>query len=49
MMASRHNLSGEAWDTVADLFVGHTRRGRPRRDDREMLSGIVWVLCSGAP
>jgi transposase len=24
------------------------RSGRPRTDDRLMLSGILWVLCSGA-
>lgn len=24
-------------------------RGRPRRDDREVLSGILWVLRTGAP
>lgn len=48
-MASRYNLSDKAWDIVADLFVGPTRRGRPRRDDIKMLNGILWVLCSGAP
>ncbi len=24
------------------------RMGRPRRDDRQMLNGILWILCSGA-
>ncbi|KJJ99604.1 transposase [Pseudomonas sp. 5] len=48
-MASRYNLSDKAWDIVADLFVDPTRRGQPRRDDRKMLNGILWVLCSGAP
>lgn len=40
-MASRYNLSDKAWDIVADLFVGATRGGRPRRDDRKMLNGIL--------
>lgn len=22
--------------------------GRPRRDDRQMLNGIFWILCAGA-
>lgn len=22
--------------------------GRPRRDGRQMLNGILWILCSGA-
>ena len=48
-MASRYNLSDKAWGIVADLFVGPTRRGRPRREDRKMLNGILWVICSGAP
>ncbi|WP_442964363.1 IS5 family transposase [Pseudomonas sp. KNUC1026] len=48
-MASRYDISDEAWDLVADLFIGPQRKGRPRRDDRQMLNGILWVLCSGAP
>lgn len=48
-MGSRYSLSDKAWDIGADLFIGPTRRGWPRRDGRKMLNGILGVLCSGAP
>ena len=47
-MAKRYELSDVAWDLVADLFVENRRTGRPRADDRLMLNGVLWVLCSGA-
>ncbi|MNO00146.1 hypothetical protein D3C81_2199650 [compost metagenome] len=47
-MAKRYELSDAAWDLVADLFMERRRNGRPRADDRLMLNGILWVLCSGA-
>ena len=48
MTAKRHELPDAAWDLVADLFTETRRSGRPRADDHLMLSGILWVLCSGA-
>nr|WP_189659751.1 IS5 family transposase [Pseudomonas farsensis] len=33
---------------VADLFTEGHRKGRPRFNDRLMLDGVLWVLCSGA-
>ncbi len=47
-MAKRYELSDAAWDLVADLFVESRRNGRPRADDRLILNGVLWVLCSGA-
>lgn len=47
MMAKRYELSDEAWDVVADLFIESHVRGRPRISDRLMLDGVLWVLCSG--
>lgn len=47
-MANRYEISNEAWDLVADLFQENHRTGRPRSDDRLMLNGVLWVLCSGA-
>lgn len=49
LMTSRCDLSDEAWTLVADLFIAPQRKGQPHRDDRQMLNGILWVLCSGAP
>lgn len=47
-MPKRYELSDEHWDIVADLFATSQRTGRPRVDDRLMLNGVLWVLCSGA-
>ena len=46
-MAKRYELPDAAWDLVADLFTETRRNGRPRANDRLMLNGILWVLCSG--
>jgi transposase len=34
---------------VEDLFPPPARTGRPRRDRREILDGILWILRAGAP
>lgn len=47
-MAKRYELPDAAWDLVADIFYEPRRSGRPRTDDRLMLNGVLWVLCSGA-
>jgi len=47
-MAKCCEIPGIAWDLVADIFTETRRTGRPRADDRLMLNGIIWVLCSGA-
>ncbi|WJR26037.1 IS5-like element ISPsp10 family transposase [Pseudomonas mosselii] len=47
-MSKRYELSDAEWEIVADLFTAHRRTGRPRVDDRLMLNGVLWVLCSGA-
>jgi len=41
-------LSDEAWDVIADFFIPINTRGRPRSNDRLMLDGVLWLLCSGA-
>lgn len=33
---------------VSDLFIETHGRWRPRLNDRLMLDGVLWVLCSGA-
>ena len=48
MMARRYELSDQQFGLIEDVLSQPktTRRGRPRRDDRTMLNGIFWVLCS---
>ncbi|WP_275078147.1 transposase [Pseudomonas rhizoryzae] len=47
-MARRYELPEEAWELIADSVSLEQKRGRPRSDDRLMLNGIFWILCSGA-
>ena len=48
MPKQRYEISDADWELVADLFNTPRRTGRPRDDDRLMLNGVFWVLCSGA-
>jgi transposase len=44
------DLTDEQWAVVAPQLPQRTRgRGRPRRDDREILNGILWIMRTGAP
>ena len=47
-MAKRYELPDAAWELIADLVSPEQKMGRPRSDDRLMLNGIFWILCSGA-
>lgn len=46
-------LSDSEWAAVSDLLPKQKKRrdgkGRPRRDPREVLNGIIYILFSGAP
>lgn len=44
-------LSDTQWAVLAPLIpapVKRTNRGRPRRPDRDVLDGILWILRTGA-
>ncbi|PYC35212.1 hypothetical protein DMW99_17045 [Pseudomonas chlororaphis] len=41
-------MSDGAWYVASDLFIKTHGRGRPRLNDRLMLDGVLWGLCSGA-
>ena len=47
------DLTEEQWDFVAPLIPKPRRRpdgrGRPWRDPRDVLDGVLWVLRTGAP
>ena len=45
----RHRLTDQQWELVEDLFPPPARTGRPRRDRREILDAILWILRTGAP
>ena len=42
-------LADEQWERVRELLpVYKPGQGRPRRDDRQVLCAIVWVMDSGS-
>ena len=45
----RDELSDEQWSLLEDLLPAPSARGRPRRDLREVLNAIFWLLRTGAP
>jgi transposase len=49
-MSKRHALTDEQWQAVEPLVPRSTARtGRPPKERRLMLDGILWNLCTGAP
>ncbi|WP_185838706.1 transposase, partial [Pseudomonas aeruginosa] len=47
-MTDRYEISTQRWAMIEAIVSPPQRMGRPRRDDRQMLNGIFWILCSGA-
>lgn len=49
-MSRRYELSNEEWERIADHLPPERtgRKGRPRKDNRAMLNGMLWVTRSGA-
>ncbi len=45
---SRFDLSDKEWAVIEPLLPSDVR-GKPRVDDRRVLSGIFWRLRTGAP
>jgi transposase len=49
MSMARLLLTDEEWELIADVFPEPAATGRPRRDPRMVLDGILWILRTGAP
>ena len=47
--APRHALGDAQFATLQPLLPTNDRRGRPYKDHRLVLDGILWVLATGAP
>ncbi len=45
----RHRLTDEQWLRIKDVFGQPAATGRPPRDRRDIIDGILWVLRTGAP
>ncbi len=48
LMIERYELHEWQWQLIRDLFPSPKATGRKRRDPRQMLNAICWILCSGA-
>ena len=48
---SRYDLTDTEWNAIKDLLPPEKsgKRGRPCKDNRTMVNGMVWVLRSGSP
>lgn len=46
---ARHRLTDEQWECIAGIFPPPKPMGRPRANLRNMVDGILWILCTGAP
>jgi transposase len=45
----RHRLTDDEWECIEDIFPEPARTGRPPRDRRMILDGILWILRTGSP
>lgn len=45
----RDRLCDDAWDLIADVFPEPAKTGRPRKDPRDVVDGILFVLRTGVP
>lgn len=46
----RHGLADDQWELISRLIPhGTAATGRPPRDPRVMLEGILWILATGSP
>jgi transposase len=45
----RHRLTDAEWQCIEDVFPVPARTGRPPRDRRAVVDGILWILRTGSP
>lgn len=49
-MPHRHEITDVQWELLQPLLrTEPTTKGRPRRDPRVLLNGVLWLLRTGAP
>jgi transposase len=46
---TRHRLTDDQWELIADVFPPPAKTGRPRRDRRMVVDAILWIVRTGAP
>ena len=45
----RGDLTNEQWERLEPLLPKRKATGRPPKDHRQIINGILWVLRTGAP
>ena len=50
-MLRRYEITDSEWSRVVDLLPPENtgKRGRPSKDNRTILNGMIWIARSGAP
>lgn len=50
-MLRRYELTDDEWNRIVDLLPPENtgKQGRPRKSNRTILNGMVWIARSGAP
>ena len=50
-MLRRYELTDYEWEQIKDLLPPENtgKRGRPSKNNRIMLNGMIWIARSGAP
>lgn len=46
---SRNRLTDAQWNLIADIFPPRAKTGRPPRDRRLIVDGVLWILRTGSP
>jgi transposase len=46
---SRKEITDAQWRQIGPHLPPHAETGRPRKDDRTILNGILWVVRTGSP
>lgn len=50
MQSRRYELTDEQWEKIESLLPGRRgKRGRPAKNNRRFLNGVMWMARSGAP
>jgi len=51
MTKRRYELTDAQWEQIKDLLPPERtgKKGKPRKDNRNMLNAMVWLARSGAP
>lgn len=50
-MLRRYELTDDEWNRIVDLLPPENtgKQDRPRKDNRTIVNGMVWIARSGAP